>query len=136
MQLMRRFLIVLGLIFAVPAVLCGAGLALTAYALARADPYPTFMADYQSKGSRSYREAAHAFSEFVVKTFPIGFDAKDAIAQIHKGGFHVTTSGLDSVELLWERHAGPCNEQYSIVVNRNADGRIAKITGQLHPICL
>jgi hypothetical protein len=76
------------------------------------------------------------FSEFVVTTFPIGSDAKDAISQITKGGFEVTTSSSDSVELLWRRHAGPCNELYSIVVNQTADGTIAKITGRLHPTCL
>src|SRR6266853_942326 len=34
------------------------------------------------------------------------------------------------------RHAGHCNELYSIFVNQTADGTIAKITGRLHPICL
>jgi hypothetical protein len=135
-DVMRRFLIVLGAMFAGSVVICGAGLALFGYALTRADPYPTFMTDYQLKGSHSYQEAVRTFSEFVVKTFPIGSDAKDATVQITRGGFQVTTSSSDSVELLWRRHAGPCNELYSIVVNWNADGTIAKITGQLHPICL
>jgi hypothetical protein len=88
------------------------------------------------KGSHSYQEAARTFSEFIVKTFPPGSDAKDAIARIISGGFEVTTSSSDSVELRWRRHAGPCSELYSIVVNLTADGTIAKIIGRLHPICL
>ena len=57
--------------------------------------------------------------------------------EITGGGFQITMSSSDSVELLWRRrHAGPCNEMYSIVVNQNADGTIAKIAGQLHPFCL
>lgn len=133
---MRRFLIVSGVIFAALVVIYSAGLALFGYALTRADPYPTFMMDYLPKGSHSYQEAALKFSEFVVRTFLTGSDAKDAIAQITKGGFEVKTSSSDSVELLWRRHAGHCNELYSIVVNQTADGTIAKITGRLHPICL
>jgi hypothetical protein len=132
----RRFLIVSGVIFAALVVIYSAGLALFGYALTRADPYPTFMMDYLPKGSHSYQEAALTFSEFVVRTFPTGSDAKDAIAQITKGGFEVTTSSSDSGELLWRRHAGHCNELYAIVVNQTADGTIAKITGRLHPICL
>jgi hypothetical protein len=135
-RLVRRFLIVSGVIFAGLVVICGAGLALFGYALTRADPYPTFMMDYLPKGSHPYQEVALTFSEFVVKAFPIGSDTKEAIARITKGGFEVTTSSSDSVELLWRRHAGPCNELYSIVVNQTADGTIVKITGRLHPICL
>ena len=133
---MRRFLIMSALLFVGLIGLCGAGLAVFAYAWTRADPFPTFMADYQLRKSHSYPEAVRAFSEFVVRAFPIGSDAKDAIAQINKGGFQVTTSGSDSVELLWKRRAGPCNELYSIVVNPSANGRIAKIAGQLQPVCL
>jgi hypothetical protein len=124
------------LMFAGLVVICAAGLALFGYALTRADPYPAFMRDYLPKGSHSYQEAALTFSEFVVRTFPIGSDAKDAISKITKGGFEVTTSNSDSVEFLWKRQAGPCNERYSIAVNQTADGTIAKITGRLHPACL
>lgn len=133
---MRRILIVFGSILVSSVVLYGAGVALFAYALTRSDPYPTFMTDYQPKSSRSYEEAARTFSEFVGKAFPIGSDAKNAIAQSTGGGFGVIKTGSDSVELLWRRHAGPCNEMYSIVVSQNADGTINKITGRLHPICL
>jgi len=94
------------------------------------------MTDYQLKGSGSYQEAARNFSQFVVKTFPIGSDAKDAIAQAARGGFQLTTSTSDSIELVWKRHAGPCGETYLIVIDQNADGTIAKTTGRLHPICL
>jgi hypothetical protein len=91
---------------------------------------------YESNAPRSYKEAARTFSEFVAGAFAIGSDAKDAIAQIIRGGFEVIKSNSDSVELLWARHSGPCSEQYSIVVNKNADGTIAKMTGRLRPICL
>lgn len=58
------------------------GLTFVGYALTRSDPYPTFMTDYLLGGSRSYEEAKRPVSNFVVTTFPIGSDAKDAIAQI------------------------------------------------------
>ena len=133
---MRRFLIVSALLFAGSIGLCGVGLVVLVYAWTRADPFPTFMADYESRKSHSYPEAVRAFSEFVASTFPIGSDAKDAIAQINRGGFQLTTSGSDSVELFWKRRAGPCNERYSIVINPSANGKIAKIVGRLQPACL
>jgi hypothetical protein len=132
----RRFLIVSGVIFTGLVVIFGAWVARLGYGLTHADSYPAFMLDYLPAGSHSYQEAARTFSEFVIKTFPPGSDAKDAIAQITSGGFEVTTSGSDSVELHWKRHAGPCSELYSIVVNPTADGTIAKIRGGLHPVCL
>jgi hypothetical protein len=134
-RLMTRFLIVLGVTFAGLVAICGAGFVYFAHALMQADPYPTFMTDHQLKSPHSYEEAADRFSEFIAKAFPIGSDAKDAIAQIKRGGFQVSTSSSESVELLWRRHNGPCSEQYSIVVNQTA-GAISKITGRLHPICL
>src|ERR1700745_1911008 len=107
---MRRFLIGLAAVIACSVVIYGAGLAFFSNALTRADPYPTFMAEYQQSGSRSYEEAKHAFSDFVAKTFPIGSDKNEAIAQITRGGFQVTTSTSETVELVWKRHAGPCSE--------------------------
>ncbi len=136
---MGRFPIVLAVVFAASVVIYGAGrLALFGFghALMQSDLYPTFMTDYQPSGSRSYEEAERAFSDFVAKTFPIGSDESDAIAQITSGGFKITTSGSESVELVWRRHSGPCSEQYSIVVSGDVDGRIAKIDGKLRPICL
>ena len=133
---MKRFLIVVALTLVSAVVLYGAGVILFGYALTRSDPYPTFMAEQQSESSRSYEEAKRMFSELVVKSFPIGSDAKNAIAQIMGGGFGVIKSGSESVELLWRRHAGPCSELYSIIVSQNADGTIAKINGRLNPICL
>jgi hypothetical protein len=136
----RRILIAAGVIFAGLVAIYGTGVALFGFALnhafTRADPYPTFMTEFLPEGSHSYEEAARKFSEFVVKAFPISSDAKDAISQITRGGFEVTTSSSDSVELFWKRQAGPCSEWYSIIVNQNADGTIAKITGRLQPICL
>jgi hypothetical protein len=101
-----------------------------------ADPYPTFMAGYQPKGSRTYDEAIRAFPDFIARTFPIGSDASDAIAQMTKGGFVVARSSPEMVVLGWKRHSGPCSEQYSIAVGRDVDGRIAAIDGELRPICL
>lgn len=133
---MRRFLIVSGVLFAGLVIILGVEVARFGYALTHADPYPAFMMDYLPAGSHSYQEAARTFSEFVVKTFPAGSDANEAIAQITSGGFEVKTSSSDSIELLWRRHAGPCSELYSIVVSSTADGTIAKIAGRLQPICL
>jgi hypothetical protein len=126
--LMRLFLIALGVVFA--------GLVafrepLFNYVWMRTvpyDPYPAFMADYLSwKGS---------FSEFAVKAFPIGSDAKRAISQITAGGFKITKSSSDSVELRWRHNAIPCSEDYSIVVNQDADGTITKIDGRREIVCL
>jgi hypothetical protein len=136
---MRRFLIVLAVVFAGSAVVFGAGAALFFYSLTRLDPYPTFMTfmtDYQLRGSHSYGDVERRFSDFVGKAFPIGSDAKDAIRQITRGGFRVITAGSESVELLWNRRAGPCNEQYLIVIGLNVDGTIADINGRLQPFCL
>ena len=134
---MRRFLIVSSMMFAVLVVIYGAMSSRIFYALTRApDPYPTFMADSQLRDTRSYQQAERVFSELVVRTFPIGANAKDAIVQITREGFRVTRSTSDSVELLWNRSAGPCSEQYLIMIDQNADGVIIKTTGSLHPICL
>jgi hypothetical protein len=85
---------------------------------------------------RTYDEARQVFSEFVVKTFPIASDAEGAIVEMTGGGFQVATSGADSVALVWKRAAGPCSEWYSIIIQKDAGGRVAKISGRLHPICL
>jgi hypothetical protein len=95
---MRRFLIALAAVI----------LAFVAYMLFWEDPFPIFMTDYQLRRGHTYKEAERAFFDFVVKTFPIGSDAKAAIAQITRGGFRVIASGPESVELLWERKAGFC----------------------------
>jgi len=135
---MRTFLIVLAVVFVGPVVLLGAWWAYFAYAVRRANPYPTFMTDYQLWESygESYEEAKRSFSDFVVRTFPVGSDAKDAIAQITKSDFQVTASTSEAVELVWNRHNGPCSERYSIVISRDANGAIARVVGQLRPICL
>ena len=104
------------------------------YAVMRTDPYPTFMTDYLLVGYSE--DAMRSFSDFVVRTFPVGSDAKDAIAQITKSDFQVTASTSEAVELVWNRHNGPCSERYSIVISRDANGAIARVVGQLRPICL
>src|SRR5262245_52024223 len=109
---MKRLLIVLAVVFAGSIIVYG-GLALFAHAFThafmRADSYPTFMADYQANTPRSYEEAQRSFSNFVAKAFPIGSDESDAIAQITNGGFQITTSTSEKVELVWKRHSGPCS---------------------------
>jgi hypothetical protein len=132
---MKRLLIVLAVVIAGSVIMYG-GLALFGRAFMRADAYPTFMADYQASEPRSYEEAKRTFSDFVTRKFPTGSDEHDAIAQITNGGFQITTSTSETVELFWKRHSGPCSEQYSIVIGKDPNGRIAKIVGQLHPICL
>jgi hypothetical protein len=136
---MKRFLIVSSIVFAILIVVYGVIWSVQSYlfyALTRLDPYPAFMTDSQLSDIRSYQELERKFSEFVVRTFPIGSNAKDAILQITREGFQVTNSTPDSVVLHWNRAAGPCSEHYLIVINRNADGVIVKTTGSLRPICL
>jgi hypothetical protein len=136
--MLRRLLVVLGTMLAISGVLYAGIIALLSFSLMRSDPYPAFMARYdeQQDHHRTYDEARQIFGEFVAKTFPIGCDAEGAIAEITGGGFQVATSGADSVELVWKRSAGPCNEWYSIVLQKDAGGRVAKISGRLNPICL
>jgi hypothetical protein len=140
---MKRFLIETSRIFPILVVICGViGLSqlyfyyALSHGLTRADPYPAFMTELQPKGTRSYQQAEQMFSEFVVRTFPIGSNAKEAIVEITREGFRVMRSTPDSVELRWNRAAGPCSEQYFIMINQNADGVILKKTGNLHPVCL
>jgi hypothetical protein len=133
--LIRRILIALAVVSA-GAVSVGVGLVHFAHGLASADLCPAFMTDYEKRAARTYEEAERAFSDFVVETFPTGSDAKAAIAKIAGGGFQVARSASGSVELFWQRHAGPCSEQYSIIVSQDGDGRIANIVGKLRPICL
>jgi hypothetical protein len=92
------------------------------------DPYLDFMRDCV--------QMRHPFSECVVKTFPIGSNSKDAIAQASRGGFRQMTSTSHSVELLWTRRAVICNEHYFIIIDLSADGTVAKATGRRHNICL
>ena len=133
---MRRVLIVLGVVLAGSVLVYGGTNLALVYGLTQADPYPAFMTDYQPNGARSYDEAERAFSDFVAKTFPIGSDKNKAIAQIRNGGFLVAGSTSETVEFIWKRHNGPCSEQYSIALSGDADGRIARVVGQLRPICL
>jgi hypothetical protein len=133
---MRRVVIVLAIVFAGSLIVFGASWILIPYALTRSDPYPAFMADLKRRDSPLYEDAIRRFSDFVAETFPIGADMSDAVAQITKGGFQVTSSTSTSVKLVWNRRNGPCSEEYSIVVGGDAAGKIAEIAGRLHPICL
>jgi hypothetical protein len=128
-----QIVLAIGLLVA-PAVLLGAWWAYFGYAVMSSDPYPTFMSDYQLEGY-SYEGAQREFSDFVVRTFPVGSDAKGAIAQITKSDFQVIASTSEAVELRWNRHNGPCGEVYSIVISRDANGAIARAVGKLRPIC-
>jgi hypothetical protein len=113
-----------------------AGASYMAYALTRLDPYPPFMKNRQPVGSQSYDAAIRKFSEFVVEAFPLGSDAKDAVALLTGSGFQIAKSNAGSVELVWNRRAGPCSERHSIVISQTADGKIANVAGRLDPICL
>jgi hypothetical protein len=136
---LRRIFIVFGALLAVSVVLYAGAAALTyslTRALTRLDDYPTFMAELKRHDHpRTYDQAELAFSEFVTRSFPIGSSADEAIAKISGGGFSAT-SHSDPVVLVWKRAAGPCSEQYSIVVLKDAAGRIANISGTLYPACL
>lgn len=128
-HLIKRLLVVL-------AIMVACWVAVYRTGVLSADPYPAFMADYEGSRPRSYEEAKRAFSDFVVKSFPVGSDGGDAIAQITRGGFKVGKSTPDFSEFGWDRHAGPCSELYSIVVGTDANRRIVSISGRLQPICL
>jgi hypothetical protein len=136
--MLRRLLVMLGMLLAISGVLYIGIIALMSFSRMRLDPYPAFMARYYEPKDqhRSYDEAKQIFGEFVANTFPIGSDAKGAIVEITGGGFQAATSGSDSVELVWKRSAGPCNEWYSIIIQKDTGGRVAKISGRLNPICL
>jgi hypothetical protein len=127
-HLIKRLLIVL-------AILIACGVAVSRTGVLSADPYPAFMADYEGSRPRSYEEAQRAFSDFVVRAFPVGSDGGDAISQINGGGFKAGKSTPESSEFGWERHAGPCSELYSIIMRTDADRRISSISGQLQSFC-
>jgi hypothetical protein len=134
---LKRILIIAGAVFGTVVVAIAAGTTLFTYGLTRADPYPTFMRELAPRGPRSYEEAKQEFSQFVVRAFPVGSDAEYATKLIASGGFEVQgPPGLNSVHMLWSRHSGPCNERYSIIIDRTMEGKIAKATGQLNPACL
>jgi hypothetical protein len=134
--MLRRIFIVFGALLVVLVILCAGTIALLSYSLTRLDDYPAFMAELKhSDHPRTYDQAELAFSEFVTRNFPIGSSADEAIAKISGGGFSAT-SHSDPVVLVWKRAAGPCSEQYSIVVVKDAAGRIANISGKLYPYCL
>ena len=132
----RRVLLGFCIVFTVIGVIYVAANASFLHGLTRADPYPLFMADYRLKTPGTYVQAKRAFSEFVGDTFPIGSDAKQAIALITGQGFQVVSSTSVSFQLLWTRHAGPCDERYLIVIRQSEGGSIVEATGRLNPVCL
>ena len=96
----RRFLIGFCVILTVIGAIYVATYAGFLRGLTSADPYPPFMADYRLKASGTYAQAERAFSEFVGNFFPIGSDAKQAVALITGQGFHVVSSTPVSLQLL------------------------------------
>ena len=132
----RRFLIGSCIILAVIGAICVATYAGLIHGLTRADPFPSFMAGYQLKARDTYVQAERAFTEFVGDTFPIGSDAKQAVALITSQRFQVVSSTPVSFDILWIRHAGPCGERYLIVIRQGENGLIVEATGQLEPVCL
>jgi hypothetical protein len=102
----------------------------------RLDAYPPFMAGIQPTPPYVYEDVRKAFSRFVAERFPVGSDARGAVAQITGNGFSLVRSKPMETYLLWKRSAFPCTEEYRIIVQANEDGSILKIDGKLIPICL
>lgn len=137
MFLLRRILIILGIVIGSVTIAIVGGIFLLAYSLTRLDPYPAFMKEFAERHTRTYEETIQAFSRFVVQAFPVGSDADATTKLIALGGFEVwPSSRSDTVHMHWSRRAGVCTEYYSIVIDRTVDGKIAKATGQLRPGCL
>jgi len=132
----RRFLIEFCIVLTVTGAICVAVIVGLHRGLMHADPYPPFMANYQLKTTGTYMQAKRAFGEFVVDTFPIGSDAKQAVALITSQGFDILSSTPVRFELLWARQAGPCSERFFIVIRQSEDGSIVEATGRLNPACL
>jgi hypothetical protein len=132
----KRFLIAFCIILTVTGAIYVAAIVGLVRGLMQADPYPPFMANYQLKATGTYVQAERAFSEFVSGTFPIGANAKQAVALLSSQGFDILSSTPASFQLLWARHAGPCSERYSIAIRQSEDGSIVEAKGQLHPVCL
>jgi hypothetical protein len=106
-------------------------------ALTSADPYPPLMVDLpRYRHSQTYEDLKAAFSRFVKDRFPTGSNQKQAIELMTAQGFRLVPSEQPDVTLLWERHAGPCGEQYYVTLRANENGQISAIDGRLHPICL
>jgi hypothetical protein len=131
-----RFLIALCTVLTMVGVIFVAAGALFLHGLMRADPYPSFMADYQLKAPGIYVQAERAFSEFVGDNFQIGSDAEQAVTLITSQGFQVVSSTPLGFQLLWTRRAGPCDERYSILIRQSEIGSIVEATGLLQPVCL
>ena len=139
--MLRHLLIGLGIFLGISVVLCigyTGFIALMIHSFTGADPYPAFMAEAYEQNGRptSYDQAKRIFSELITRTFPTGSAAERTISEISSEGFKVTASGPESVELLWNRHAGPCRERYYVIIQKDAGGKIARISGQMSPICL
>jgi hypothetical protein len=132
----RRFLIGVCIVLTAIGLICLAAGAVFLHGLMRADPYPSFMSDYQLKAPRTYVQAERAFTEFVGDNFPMGSDAKQAVALITSQGFHVVSSTPVGFQLIWTRRAGPCDERYSILIRQSEIGSIVEATGRLNPVCL
>jgi len=130
----KRLLLVLAAPLALPGIKYVGGTAILLYALTTADPFPPFMADYHPNGS--YAHAGSSFDQFVTHRFPIGSNAQDAIAKIGLERFCIVASKAGLYQFTWNRHAGPCGEHYSIILEENSDGTIAEISGRLRERCL
>jgi hypothetical protein len=134
--MLSRFVVASGLVLAILGVIHGVTVARLIYGLKRTDPHPAFMADYRLNVPGTYQKAKDDFDGFVRKTFPVGSNAKDAIAQLIHEGFQLATPTADTLRLVWNRMAGPCREEFSILIRQSDASIIAEITGRLHPVCL
>jgi hypothetical protein len=135
-SVLRQYLIGFCIIFAFIGAVYVATIAGFLHGMKRADPYPPFMADYQLKKPGTYAEDDRAFNKFVGDTFPIGSNAKQAVALITSQGFDIVSSTTVSFSLLWARQAGPCSEHYLIMIRQSEDSSIVDATGRLNPACL
>jgi hypothetical protein len=134
-SMLKRFLVGVSIALTIAGVFYVAAVAILVRQLTIMDPLPSFMASYQLKRTGTYAEAERAFPEFVSETFPVGSNAKQAVALVTSQGFDVVSSP-DSSLLRWTRRAGPCAEQYSIMIRQSSDGSIVEAAGQMHPACL
>jgi len=126
------------LILAVPLALAGVKYIIAPvvlfHAVTTADSYPSFMADFHPP--RLYADLGRSFDEFIRRRFPVRSNAQDAMAKISLEGFRVVSSREGLQRFIFNHHAGPCGEYYSIALRQNSDSTIAEISGEVNVHCL
>jgi hypothetical protein len=124
----------------VVAALAVGGLSAWLWYASRSDPYPAFMANFDSDvpgPPYTYADAQEAFTRFISKKFPIGSNAKRVIEEVTRESFQLLPTTRQEMVLGWKRHAGlVCAEYFSITVKSDDDVLITSIRGELRPACL